>query len=81
MRTTTNPRGGSRWTGTLAVGAALLGTALVGAGVAALATGETTHPRVADGGCAAAGGAGGVVRCQDVLNNSLNDISVHILGH
>jgi hypothetical protein len=28
-----------------------------------------------------AGDAGGAVRCQDVLNNSLNGISVHILGH
>jgi hypothetical protein len=32
------------------------------------------------GGCVA-GDAGGQVRCENVLNNSLNDVSVHILSH
>jgi hypothetical protein len=39
-------------------------------------------PAVADRGCVTGdGGAGGLVHCSDVLNNSLNDISIHILGH
>jgi hypothetical protein len=32
------------------------------------------------GGCVA-GDVGGQVRCENVLNNSLNNVSVHILSH
>jgi hypothetical protein len=59
-------------------------TALIASGVLAAVSSAATHPasgpRVADRGCVA-GDAGGAVRCQDVLNNSLNGISIHILGH
>ncbi len=32
-------------------------------------------------GCGAGATMGGLVHCSDVLNNSLNGISIHILGH
>ncbi len=59
--------------------------ALIAAAVAvtvpsAVAAQSGSGPRVADKGCVT-GDAGGTVHCSDVLNNSLNDISVRILGH
>jgi hypothetical protein len=71
--------GRSRCAGAPAVAAAVVASAVL----AAVPTGSATHPRpalrVSDTGCVA-GDAGGQVHCQDVLNNSLNDVSVHILG-
>jgi hypothetical protein len=53
---------------------------VLAAASSAVATDRGAGPRVADRGCVA-GDAGGAIHCQDVLNNSLNGISVHILGH
>ncbi|MEA2669854.1 MAG: hypothetical protein QOG45_74 [Chloroflexota bacterium] len=76
MRTIPHPSRPSRCTGASAVGTALIASAVL----AAVATDPGSGPRVADRGCVV-GDAGGAVHCQDVLNNSLNGISVHILGH
>jgi hypothetical protein len=61
----------------LAAGAVALATVALAPAVAAR-PGLALQP--ADGGCGA-GNVGGVVHCSDVLNNSLNGISIHILGH
>ena len=75
VRTTIpHPSRRSRCTGAWTLGAALV------ASVALAGMSSGAGPRVADRGCVA-GDAGGAVRCQDVLNNSLNGISIHILGH
>jgi hypothetical protein len=76
VRTTRDPGGRSRHLGAVAVTAALLGFAVPAAAV----TPTALASRAADGGCVA-GDAAGQVRCENVLNNSLNNISVHILGH
>ena len=54
--------------------------AVLGAAVATSAAVAAAGPALADQGCAA-GNAGGLVHCSDVLNNSLNGISIRILGH
>lgn len=75
MRTTIpHPSRGSWRTDAWALGMALIASAVLAAAH------PGAGPRVADRGCVA-GDAGGAIRCQDVLNNSLNGISVHILGH
>jgi hypothetical protein len=74
-----HPSRGSRRTDAWALGTGLIASAALAA-VSSAATQPGAGPRVADRGCVA-GDAGGAVRCQDVLNNSLNGISVHILGH
>lgn len=56
----------------LAAAVAVAGAATIGAAAA--------HPVAADG-CSATPPAGGLVQCSGVLNNSLNGISIHILGH
>ena len=80
VRTIAHPSRPSRCTGAPAVGAALIASAVLAAASSAVATDRGAGPRVADRGCVA-GDAGGAIHCQDVLNNSLNGISVHILGH
>jgi hypothetical protein len=79
MRTIPHPSRPSRCSGASAVGTALIASAALAA-VSSAAAQAGAGPRVADRGCVA-GDAGGAVRCQDVLNNSLNGISIHILGH
>jgi hypothetical protein len=80
VRTTIpHPSRGSGRTGAWALGTAVTASAVLAA-VSSAATQPGAGPRVADRGCVA-GDAGGAVRCQDVLNNSLNGISIHILGH
>lgn len=54
--------------------------AVLAAVAAASAAGPATGPVLADHGCVT-GDGGGLVHCSDVGNDSLNDISVHILGH
>jgi hypothetical protein len=80
VRTIPHPSRPSRRTGAPAVGTALLASAVLAAVSSAVTTEPGSGPRLADRGCVA-GDAGGAVHCQDVLNNSLNGISVHILGH
>jgi hypothetical protein len=68
VRTTRHPGGRWRYAGAVAICAVLLGAAVPAAAA----------PPV--GGCVA-GDVGGQVRCENVLNNSLNNVSVHILSH
>jgi hypothetical protein len=75
-----HPSRRSRCTGAWALGTALIASAVLAAVSSVVATHPGAGPRVADRGCVA-GDAGGAVHCQDVLNNSLNGISIHILGH
>lgn len=69
--------------GRAAAGALAAGAVAVAAATVALAPAPARSPGLAltpaDGGCAA--NSGGLVDCSDVLNNSLNGISIHILGH
>ena len=67
-----SPAGRSRGLGILV---AVLAVAAASAGAR-----PTTGPVVADHGCVTATG-GGLVDCSDVGNDSLNGISIHILGH
>ncbi len=77
MRTIRHLGGRSRRIAVSALGV----LALIAAGAPIAATVHSSPgPRVADRGCVV-GDAAGQVHCQDVLNNSLNNISVHILGH
>lgn len=71
-------RFGRAATGALAAGAVAAAAASV-ALTPASARGAGLALTPADGGCAA--NASGLVDCSDVLNNSLNGISIHILGH
>jgi hypothetical protein len=80
VRTIPHPSRRSWCTGASTVGTALIASAVLAAVSSAVATAPGSGTRVADRGCVA-GDAGGAVHCQDVLNNSLNGISVHILGH
>jgi hypothetical protein len=68
VRTTRRVAGRWRCAGAVAVCAVLLGFAVPAAAEAPV------------GGCVA-GDVGGQVRCENVLNNSLNNVSVHILSH
>ncbi len=77
MRTIPHPSSCSR---VRAAGAALIAAAVAVTVSVTVVAQSGAGPRVADGGCVA-GDAGGTIHCSDVLNNSLNDISVHILGH
>ncbi|TMD02585.1 MAG: hypothetical protein E6J03_09045 [Chloroflexi bacterium] len=69
------PAGRSRGVGILV---AVLATAAAAA--ASAAAGPAAGPALADRGCVA-GDGGGLVHCSDVGNDSLNGISIHILGH
>jgi len=56
--------------------------AVLAAVAAASAAGPAAGPVVADRGCVTGdGGGSGLVHCSDVGNDSLNGISIHILGH
>ena len=67
------PAGRSRGVGVLV---AVLATAAA----ASAAAGPAAGPVLADRGCVT-GDGGGLVHCSDVGNDSLNGISIHILGH
>ena len=59
------------------------GAGVLVAVLAAAASGAArpvSAPVVADRGCVT-GDGGGLVHCSDVGNDSLNGISIHILGH
>jgi hypothetical protein len=73
VRTATETVGRSRRSGALLIGATMLGTGL------AAVTPPGAGPRIAADGCAVAGDAGGQVHCENVLDNSLNNISI-VLG-
>jgi hypothetical protein len=54
--------------------------AVLAVAAASAAARPATGPVVADRGCVT-GDGGGLVHCSDVGNDSLNGISIHILGH
>ena len=60
-------------------GVGVLVAVLAVAAVSAVAR-PVSAPVVADRGCVT-GDGGGLVHCSDVGNDSLNGISIHILGH
>ncbi|HVS44454.1 MAG TPA: hypothetical protein VMU20_19555 [Candidatus Dormibacteraeota bacterium] len=68
-----SPAGRSRGVGVL--------IAVLAVAAASTVARPAAGPAVADKPCATGDGGGGLVHCSDVGNDSLNGISIHILGH